>query len=151
MCKVLCQKKRPWEGGFSLLSSPFFVFQVIKAVLVLVPLNILRLGYTYLKVEEAEGGALNDLVLAVLREELDSELELERVFLLNILVRNLPVQLQPAMSAVGVCVLQAKVPADDIIQSGTLSLVQIHRDAVLRLVDIMILGSESPLNLTIFL
>ena len=59
--------------------------------MVLVPLNILRLGYTYLEVEEAEGGALNDLVLAVLREELDSELELEGVLLLNILVRNLPV------------------------------------------------------------
>ena len=53
----------------------------IRAVLVLL----------YLEVEETEGAALDDLVLTVLREELDSELELEGVLLLNILVRNLPV------------------------------------------------------------
>lgn len=132
ICTRSCAKKETMGRRFSLLSSPFFVpnFSGYQSSLGSSPTKYTETGL-YLEVEEAEGGALNDLVLAVLREELDSELELERVFLLNILVRNLPVQLQPAMSAVGVCVLQAKVPADDIIQSGTLSLVKKHRDAVL--------------------
>ena len=125
ICARSCAKKGTMGRGFSIFCPSGYQSSLNSS-----PTKYTESGL-YLEVEEAEGGALNDLVLAVLREELDSELELERVFLLNILVRNLPVQLQPAMSAVGVCVLQAKVPADDIIQSGTLSLVKKHRDAVL--------------------